>query len=335
VTAADLRETHSPEKLLLRALIISLLIHLMVFGIWKWGESAGWWRNFQLPTWMQLTSKILVPAMPKKALAAQPMQPQQLVFVDVDPAQAEIVAPKNPKYYSANNSLAANPNPQKVSELPDIQGRQSKVMKTTPNAHSKAQPLKPSPRQDASETPETKALPKKAYTPGDLVMAKPQTKAQDKEGQAATVAPDAQPQPVHHRPRTLAEADAQHGLAGEKILQHGGAARIRMDSSLDAVKTSYGDYDAEFIDAVQTHWFQLLEKVTVIPGTVVLEFRLHPDGRITDMKIIENGASELLGVVCEQAILEPAPYRPWPIEMQRDIPQGFRDLRFTFYYLNE
>jgi outer membrane biosynthesis protein TonB len=339
VTAADLRETNSAEKLLLRALIISVLIHLAAWGLWNLGNSRGWWQNWSMPSWAHLSPKLLLPALPKKLFPVPPSEPPQLTFVDVDPALAEAAPPKNPKFYSANNSVAANPTPQKAAAVPQILGHQDKVLKTTANAHSRALPLQPTPRQpDTVETPESKPLPQKAYTPGDLVMAKPQPKAQDKEGQVKSDATDAQPQPqpVHHRPRTLSEAQAQRGMTGEKMLQVGGVSRIKMDSSLDVMKTSYGDYDAEFIDAVQTHWDQLLQKVTAnIPGTVVLEFRLHPDGRITDMKIVENGTSELLGVVCEQAILEPAPYRPWPIEMQRDIPQGFRDIRFTFYYLQQ
>ncbi|HZM03261.1 MAG TPA: hypothetical protein VFC44_09570 [Candidatus Saccharimonadales bacterium] len=278
-----------------------------------------------------------MPSRSEKLPARVPSEPSQLVFVDVDPALASTVPPKNPKFYSANSSLVANPSPKQISTVPEIRGHQDKMLKTTPDTQSKAKPLQPSPRRpDTAETPATKALPQKAYTPGDLSMAKPAAKAQDKDGQGTTdPGVEPLPQPDHQRPRTLAEAQAQHGMLGEKTLQQGGVPHISMDS-LDAVKTSYGDYDQEFIDAVQSHWFQLLQNVTAnIPGTVVLEFRLHPDGRITDMKIIENGVSDLLALVCEQAILEPSPYHPWPMEMRRDIPQDYRDIRFTFYYLNQ
>ena len=99
------------------------------------------------------------------------------------------------------------------------------------------------------------------------------------------------------------------------------------------MKTSYGDYDAMFIDAVKTRWYQLLEShTTENSGKVMVEFRMHPDGRITDLRIVRNEMSDLLGLLCQQAINDPAPYRPWPEEMRRDIPKEYRDVTFTFIY---
>jgi hypothetical protein len=336
VTVQDFSERSYSEKLLLRALIISLLIHFTVFGVWKWGQTEGWWRNFNLPAWMRLTPKLLKPMTAKK-IALVPklqLQPSQLIFVDVDPALAEAAPPKAPKFYSANNSVAANPNP-KNAPVPEIRGRQDKVIKTTANAPLKPKPLQPSPpNQETASAPEAKPLPKKAEAPGDLAMAKPREKAQEKNGQAETeTGAEAQPQPVHQRPRTIAEAMAQHGMLGEKSRQEGGVKRLKMDSSLDAMKTSYGDYDREFIDAVRARWYQLLaDRSSEGPGKVVVSFRMHPDGRITNLKMAQNEMSDLLGLICQQAIYDPAPYRPWPLEMRRDIPEGYRDVTFTFFY---
>ncbi len=336
VTVPDFSERSSAEKLLLRALIISLSIHLTVFGVWKWGQTEGWWQNFKFPTWTRLTPKMLTPMTAKKiALTPQSQpQPSQLIFVDVDPALAETTPPKTPKFYSANNSAAANPNPKKAP-TPEIRGRQDKVIKTTENAPFKPQPLQPSPpTPETAHVPQAKALPK-AEPPGDLAMAKPREKAQEKSSPSET-GDAAQPQPVHQRPRTIAEAMAQHGMTGEKSRQDGGVKRLSMESTLDAVKTSYGDYDREFIDAVQTRWFQLLAgRSSEGAGKVVVTFRMHPDGRITNLSIAHNEMSDLLGLICQQAIFDPAPYRPWPEEMRRDIPKEYRDITFTFYYSTE
>jgi len=184
----------------------------------------------------------------------------------------------------------------------------------------------------AKTTP--KEIPKQTYTQGDIAMAKPSEKPQEKKGQADTETPDqVQQQPVHERPRTIAEAMAQRGMLGEKSHQDGGVKTLRINSSVDAMKTSYGDYDREFIDAVRAHWYQLLENITAEGnGKVVVEFRLHPDGRVTDLKIAQNEMSELLGIICQQAISDPAPYRKWPEDMRRDIPKDYRDVTFTFYY---
>jgi len=340
VTAPDFNERSYSEKLLLRALIISLSIHLAVFGTWKWGQTEGWWRHFTFPAWMRLTPKLLPPLMAKKlALVPKPQpqpQPSQLVFVDVDPALAEAAPPKAPKFYSANNSVAANPNP-KNAPTPELRGRQNKVIKTTENTPLKPQPLQPSPpSRETANTPEAKALPKKAETAGDLAMAKPREKTQEKNGQSATETDaETQPQPVLQRPRTIAEAKARHGMLGEKSRQDGGVNHLRLEPSLDTMKTSYGDYDREFIEAVQSRWFQLLENRSPGSGKVMVEFRLLPDGRITNLKIVQNEMSDLFGLICQQAIYDPAPYRRWPEEMRRDIPKDYRDVTFTFYYSTE
>jgi len=315
------------------------MIHFAVYGTWRWGQTEGWWRNFNFPAWMHLTPKLLMPMTGRKiALVPKPQQPPpQLVFVDVDPALAQATPPKAPKFYSANNTVAANPHP-KNEVLPEILGRQDKEIKTTPNTLLKPKPVQPSPpKQETVKAAQPNPLPKKADTPGDLVMAKPQEKAQEKNGQAETeVGANAQPQPVHERPRTIAEAMAKHGMLGEKSRQAGGVNRLNMESAVDAMKTSFGDYDRDFIDAVRTHWYQLLENRSVEgPGKVVVEFRLHPDGRVTDLKMVQNEMSDLLGLICQEAVSDPAPYRPWPEEMRRDIPKEYRDVTFTFYYSTE
>src|SRR5665213_2689140 len=136
--AADLSEKNSTERLLLRALVISVVIHLTIFGAWKWGQSQGWWRNLNLLTWLPTPSKLLMPSRSEKLPARVPSEPSQLVFVDVDPALASTVPPKNPKFYSANSSLVANPSPKQISTVPEIRGHQDKMLKTTPDTQSKA-----------------------------------------------------------------------------------------------------------------------------------------------------------------------------------------------------
>ena len=222
VTAQYFSERNETERLLLRALIISLLIHLTVFGVWKVGQAEGWWRNFAFPAWMHLTPKLLKPLTAKKLnLTQQQQQPSQLNFVDVDPALAEPTPPKHPKFYSANNSVAANPTPREEL-VPEIRGHQDKVMKTTPDTRLKPNPLQPSP-PTKEIAPEAKPLPKKAYTPGDLVMAKPRETPQDKSGPSdADTGTEQQVQPAHERPRTIADAMAQHGMLGEKSRQAAG-----------------------------------------------------------------------------------------------------------------
>lgn len=343
------------KNLFFRAAIISLLIHLLAFGGWKLGQARGWWRAQALPAWLQVIQKHLAASASNKALVKLLPKPQVLpkreipmVFVDTDPAAAVATPPKQTKYYSAVNTEAANLVKKVDSNLPQIDGAQDKVIKTTDP--SKAQPLQPSPKpepktdpapQPKAQAPEPKPAqpePQRTQAPGDLAFAKPQDKAQDgtaqtERSQPAHTAPQT---PAPTRPRTLEEARRQAGLQGEKMHQEGGVNRLSMNSALDVTRTSFGDYDREFVDAVQQRWYKLLEdREGHVPGKVVVEFRLWYDGRISDMNVVQNEVGELLGLICQKAVLDPAPYKRWPTEMRREINSDYRDVKFTFYYLNQ
>ncbi|HEX3988545.1 MAG TPA: hypothetical protein VHZ30_03880, partial [Verrucomicrobiae bacterium] len=284
-----------------------------------------------------------IPQMQKKpgTLATKPHT--ELRFVQVDPANAQKEAPKVPKYYSSQNTFAANPNVTKPSTVPDVRGKQDKFMKTTDEGKPKAQPLQPKrtvttqPQHEVKEV--AAAAPKKEYTPGDLVSAKPVEVARDGDGKAdikteAQKSVEEQPQPAPQRPRTIAEAMERNGtLGGQPMKQAGGVSRVGITSQLDVAGSAIGDYDKDFVDAVSACWNQLWEGHSANgSGKVVLEFRLHPDGRITDMKVAQTEVTELMTDFCKQAIFDPAPYKPWPREMRLEIPTDYRDIQFTFYY---
>ena len=334
VTAAKNNLFGVSEKTLLKALALSLVIHLTVFGTWKWGKQHGWWRQNSLPAWMQLAQKKLLGQLAKKNSVNAP-RAVPLLFVDVDPSLASAEPPKDAKYYSSDNSEAANPNPKINSDTPRIDGKQDKVLKTTDDSTSKAKPLQPSPpTPEKADTAEAKALPKESYTPGDLAIAKPRDTNQIQKGKAEKNPGDAeQAKPQDTRPRTIAEANARRGIRGEKMKHEGGVNKIAAATSLDAEHSIFGDYDRELIDAVQQRWDQLIEDKGGVNGIgeVILEFRLWFDGRITDMKISKSSVLEMQSWMCQGAILDPK-FKPWSKEMRREVNGDFRTLTFTFYY---
>ena len=88
------------------------------------------------------------------------------------------------------------------------------------------------------------------------------------------------------------------------------------------------------VDAIQNRWYALLDERNYAAesrGKVVLQFVLHPDGRVTDMTMPDNSSGEVLGYICQKAVLDPAPFPAWPIEMRRMIGEN-RQIQFTFYY---
>jgi hypothetical protein len=117
--------------------------------------------------------------------------------------------------------------------------------------------------------------------------------------------------------------------------QDGGARRQALVPSFDVKATPFGAYDEAFIEAVQQHWYDLLDSQKFAQdrtGKVTVQFHLNYDGSITELKILDNNVGELLGYVCQEAIAEPAPFAAWPTEMRRMVGENFREITFTFYY---
>jgi hypothetical protein len=342
VTFNDVNDTSSTEKFILRALIISLLLHVLIFSVWRVGLAQGWWRNLAVPHWMQWMSQAMLPAVPKKTAVEIPST-SELTFVEVDPALATPAPPKKPLFQGAQNTVAANREIKELSVMPNIDGNQEKFLKTTENAKPKQQPapaITAPPQPTAAVTPPPQpappqTAPRKSDAPGDLAMVRPSDKPQEgKKDADATdqTQPQTLPQPAHHRPLTLAEAEAKNGIPGPRTHFAGGVRNVTSDVSLDVQGTPLGDYIGLLVETVRAHWYQLLEtQATDTTGKVVLRFRLHPDGRISDMKMVQNEVSDLLGMTCQRAVLDPK-FPKWTREMRLNLPNDFYDITFTFYY---
>jgi len=307
------------------ALVISLLIHGAFYGAYQGNKKFHWLDKIHLPAWMQKVQEKLVALQPKKTPPQNQFEPT-LVFVEVDPTASSIEPPKDAKYYSSNNSKAANPEAALESSTPKINGAQEEMVRTADASRTKAFPLQPTVPRSKQEQQEEKQ--RRSQIPGDLAFAKPDSAQHKDDGQADKP-----------RPRTLIEAmvrQQQQGnpLPGRKMKQDGGVKRNSIIPSLDAKRTLTGDYDYALIQAVQNRWDNLLESRSFAgerTGKVSLVFRLHPDGRVTDMKVEENTVDELLCLLCQKAIMDPSPFEKWPAEMRLKIGED-REIRFSFFY---
>ena len=116
--------------------------------------------------------------------------------------------------------------------------------------------------------------------------------------------------------------------------EEGGAKRQRIVPAFDAQGTTTGNYDSALIAAVQTCWYNILDETIspTRPGQVIVEFRLHSDGYLTDVRILETNVGEMQSLFCQRAIEKPAPFGRWPEAMQRELGRNNRLLKFTFYY---
>jgi outer membrane biosynthesis protein TonB len=318
------------------ALVLSLLIHLVLYSTWYVGKQFHWWD--QQSSWLlKLTEKILSGPVRTKALAL-PKRAEELVsreipltFVEVDPATAMPEAPPDAKYYSSANSKAANPDATVDTETPKVDGQQNKVVRLLDNDRPNPVPLQPS---APLPTEEPAPKPKGGQTPSDLAMAKTRDPAPPNDGQV-DIGLGESPTSPKKRPRYVSEAKAQKQpmLAGAKMQQTGGINRHGA-LAFDARATAFGAYDAALIAAVQQAWYNMIEEHMGAPrtGKVVIEFRLTYEGKVINVRIAENDVGEILGQFCYNAITQPAPYGEWPPDMRRAIGNNYRDVKFTFYY---
>jgi hypothetical protein len=300
------------------ALGISLALHLAGYGGYEAGQQLGLWQALRLPAWLQKTKMLAALAQEQKNLKQEEVP---LVFVDVGPRQATAEPPKNAKFYSNQNSQAANPEADQDTDMPKITGKQTQVVKVedTPRGpYDKLQPVFPS-REETN--------PKPPPPVGDLAMYKPDPKLRPETNKLE-----------EPRPRTIREAlmrQSRNQLVGEKMKLDGGVRNIRIDAGLDVKRSLFGDYDAEFIEAVQSRWMDLLDNISYDgyrSGRVSLEFRLHYDGQITDMKVLDENVGTMLSLMCQKAVADPAPFRKWQREMRLMVDKDYRELKFTFYY---
>jgi outer membrane biosynthesis protein TonB len=312
----SLRLNRFETKRLVLALVLSLLAHFLIWGGYELGKKSGLWQRLHWPERWHLAQKKIPPLV-------QETEPN--IFLDVDPDQATPDAPKDTKYYSSKNSRAGNPDEDKNSNQPKLNGKQTDVPKTkdvppTPKVKPQEQ-AQPQPQKEAQ--PAQPAQPRLTELPGDTKLAKLETPAEQKE-------------PTPDRPRTLKEARAQQsGLFPSMTMKQEGGARLRLTPAFDAKATAFGDYDRQFIDAVTAQWYNLLDSQQFSQdrsGKVTLRFHLNYDGTISDMEVLENTVGELLGYVCQKAVTDPSPYAPWPSDMRHMVGANYREITFTFYY---
>jgi hypothetical protein len=285
------------ERIIL-VLAISLTLHLVAFGGYEFGRKLHllpWLRSFQ-----------------KQAQVAPRIQNSEepLEFVTVE--QPTVEPPQNAKYYSSQNSKAANPDAEKELNQPKLDGKQTEVAKaeTAPRRDfNKLQPQPPKPEQlDSHPT----------LQPGDLILGKPE-----------------KTRPEEPRPRTIKQALAQNHSPGVQMQQTGGVPNRQLVPSFDVKTTPFGAYDAALVEAVSRRWYDLLDSQQFAQdrkGKVTLRFHLNYDGTITEMQVLDNSVGQLLGYVCQKAISDPAPFAAWPSDMRRMVAENYREITFTFYY---
>ncbi|HEX3626293.1 MAG TPA: hypothetical protein VH280_12800 [Verrucomicrobiae bacterium] len=289
------------------ALAISLMIHTFI------------WAGYELNRYRHWVPRLsfMVPKQPPRVQTQQSQEPIEFVTVETP----STVEPVNPKYISNKNSVAADDSQKKNSENPKLNGRQIDVPKTTDEIRAALAKAQAAADQRNFSESQDKGESKPAKNAGDMTLGKPDDKTQ----------PEKQP-----RPRTLKEAYAQMArhIPSITMKQDGGAEKKAIVPSFSVKVTGFGDYDERFAETVQQNWWNILDSRQFAmdrTGKVVLFFRLNYDGSISQLRLGENNVGELLGYVCEKAVLDGAPYERWTEDMRLKLGE-YIDVEYTFDY---
>jgi len=321
----SIRLDRSAYKRLIWAVIISLAVHLAGYGGYELNKRYAFLSKIVLPSWLQKAlaevKKFDEPKIPT------PPDDTPLTFIEVPANIATPTPPPNAKYYSDKNTVAGNPNPDKDTGVPKIDGTQTEMIRTEDVLQPRREKPQPVAQQAPEPHPDEHAAPRTAQPVGDLVMANPELNPRQDTGTAEKP-----------RPRTIAEALArqpENTLVGRKMKTDGGVGLVRLDAGFDTAATPFGAYDQALIDAVQDRWYALIGPTYDGRGhgKVVISFRLNDDGTITDAKVLDSNVDEILSIYCQKAITDPSPFDKWTREMRLKWPRQYRDLKFTFYYL--
>lgn len=144
------------------------------------------------------------------------------------------------------------------------------------------------------------------------------------------------PAPARRRPKRLSEVTGAGAEQTFKARQDGGVSRTAVTASYNVRASAMGVYMSRLSTDVSHRWFALLDEARFTysrTGKVMVRFKLHPDGSVTDVMTESTEVGDLLSFYCESAIIEPAPYPKWPADLIAQHGKQAIEVTFTFSYL--
>ena len=228
--------------------------------------------------------------------------PPKLRFIETNPLANQAV-PKTTPFTSSRNQTAAQPVPEKMptnSPLPKSEGtsEQLRIAKGKPRSidQSEAQPI--------SQPSISMAAPVKAPPPPGPGKS------------AAQPSPTPAPVPVAANP-DRPRASVPSGTYGLLLRRPVGVNRAGT-IAVDARFSNYGDYTQRMMEAIQSSWWSIIERSRfegLSRGNVIVRFRLHRDGTVTDAQVLGTEVTRVMTLACKDAVMAPAPYDIWRADM--------------------
>ncbi len=329
------------SRLLIEVMLLSLLVHAIAL-------TAFLLVSAFMPKPPALLAK--PKAQDTVSLSLIPPVPHKPIFVPTTPDPNAVhkqqqIESANDTELKSRSKVARNPD----SIMPDVDGKehqsalnnspnvqtpQKPEVSSTPPTPKQAKPEKPTPPQPTPQQPQPTPPqpPKPAPKPAPP---KPPVKAQpavDPDTGLPVLPPLAAPTlaPQNSAAPPLAPAPSQPQVAASV---HGSLGR-QGDNSPAAMATELGKYKQYVYTVVGSHWYPDVDQHfgTIGVGVVHIQFTIHSDGTITDVNVLEGGNLMILLNISRNALIAPAPYKPFSDAMIKEVGDSYTDdFSFSVY----
>jgi len=275
-------------------------------------------------------------------LAAKRSEPKAVRFELVEtPASAETNEPaKKTDLVSDKNTRAQDTfrSETKLEDAPHMEGKHDEAQDTRPRTIASRPPVvvkeprKPveavKPEEPVKE--ETKREPRKPPAdPEEKIEVMPEPKKKEVIQLAKKAPQPAVESPPAMTPRVISAASSRN---------MGADAQITGELSFGATRHFFGEYLLKMKHAVERQWIShLVSQYTgIVSSSAAIEFKIQPDGTVTNVVVSENDGDPYFPLVCVSSITKAQPFERIPYEEIPGLPDEFRNkplsIRFTFRY---
>lgn len=270
------------------------------------------------------------PSPPQPATPAAPAPPLAMLAPTKPATPAPLLKPVNlpPRKAEEAKPEVKSPGENKgVKEGTERKGALEKP-KPAPEEGLKAQPETKLAMLTPPPVPKTVPMPPPEPLQPETPPAKPELSLQQ-----PPPAPASPPPSLPGGTGSAGSASEREIAARKSKLNTLGVTRLGI-AAFNVAESPFGAYDKLIVRAVQSRWYALIEKNGLYErsGEVTIHFQLLADGAVTNAEVKSTSAGEILALFCQKAIVESAPFAPWPEQLRVYLGNEPRDVDFTFYY---
>jgi TonB family protein len=318
----------SNRKKVTLAIVGSLLLHL-VFAL----SVVGYYAVFPPPP--NPPAKETDDKLPELTLMDTPQTQQKRQYVDTDDDQKTDKKPEDSQFESDKDTAAASEKEGKIpGPLPEQEGKNLEDLMFKNHDFSLDTKGTDFNRESANggETAQSTPAPTPAATPTPAPSPNPEELAM----LFSTPTPTPPPTPQQNTAQQNRKQGApQTAYRPQKIVTRlQGNISNRGRSSVGAIGTPQGRFQKAVEDAVGSRWYYYVgQRADLVEiGTVRIDFKITPSGRVKDARIISNSSNQTFGSVSLQSILD-ASIPPMPPELAGLVPESGLEFTFSFTQL--